>query len=189
MIDLDPIRARADLAAIAGGYGITLRRSGPQLTGRCPFHNATGKREKSISFYIHPGKGMYKCWSCGAEGDVFRFVEQIEHLDFRRAVVRVSELSGYPLETEPEWTAEQRHEYAERRKIAEGLAHEAGIWRELRLADLERAKRTGFKDKKWRWKRLAAAAREYYRIQQLDADGLMAEYRSQRTQEVISRSR
>ncbi len=129
MIDLDQIRTRADLVAIARGYGVRLRKMGFQWGAPCPFH-----KEKTPSFFIHPGKQLYKCWGCQAEGDVFRFVQRMESLPgFRETAQRVAELAGVPLTDEP-WTPEQKQDYGRRREYARTIAAEAQqFWITVRL--------------------------------------------------------
>lgn len=57
----------------------------------CPFHG-----EKSASFHCDDRKGFYKCFGCGASGDVFGFVKNREGLSFAGAVERVAALAGLP---------------------------------------------------------------------------------------------
>jgi CHC2 zinc finger len=115
--DVDLVRARADLPEIAIRYGVKLRKSGVQLVGLCPLHS-----EKTPSFYIHPTKQVFKCHGCGAGGDVFRLIEQIERVDFPRALAIAADLIGVQLEVRP-WTSEQRRGYAERQSDRELLTH------------------------------------------------------------------
>jgi DNA primase len=143
MIDTEQIRARADLVSIARSYGLHLRKMGAQFGALCPFH-----KEKTPSFYIHPGKQFYKCWGCDAEGDVFRFVQQMEGLPgFRETAQRVAELAGMPLTDEP-WTPEQKQDYVRRREYARVIAPELeqfriGVYRSLRrrLSEAQAAER------------------------------------------------
>lgn len=129
MIDVEQLRQRADLAVIARGYGVELRRSGFQLTGKCPFH-----KERSASFFVHPQKQVFSCHGCQATGDVFTFVKRMEGLaGFRETARRVADLAGYPLTDEP-WTAQQKAEYASRRERARQIAAEAQqFWGLVRL--------------------------------------------------------
>ncbi len=129
MIDLAPIRARADLAAIARGYGMKLRRMGFQLHALCPFHDD----RHTPSLVIHPEKQLFRCHGCGAEGDVFSFVRRMESLPgFRETAQRVAELAGVPLTDEP-WTPAQKRDYARQRDKARQIALEAEQWwREIR---------------------------------------------------------
>tara|TARA_R110000850_G_scaffold99474_5_gene206065 strand:- start:830 stop:3556 length:2727 start_codon:yes stop_codon:yes gene_type:complete len=70
-MDVDKIKAGVDIADIIGRY-ITIKKSGAEYTGCCPFHD-----EKSPSLSVVPNKGMYYCFGCGANGDVIDFV--MEH--------------------------------------------------------------------------------------------------------------
>ena len=94
-LDARELKARADLAAIAGKF-TRLRRRGRQFVGLCPLH-----RERHPSFYVHPEKQVFKCFGCGVGGDVFAFVMQATGCDFRRALEIVAEASGVASESEP----------------------------------------------------------------------------------------
>jgi DNA primase len=72
---------------------VQLRNAGGgNLKGLCPFHE-----EKSPSLSVSPSRGLYHCFGCGAGGDVIRFVQHIEHLDFTEAVERLAARSGIQL--------------------------------------------------------------------------------------------
>src|SRR6185503_6952003 len=58
----------------------------------CPFHS-----EKTPSFNVHPGKGLFKCFGCGAGGSIFDFVMRIEGCGFPEAVRIVAQKSGIPI--------------------------------------------------------------------------------------------
>lgn len=79
--DVEKVRARADLYDIVSA-SVTLKASGTgTYVGLCPFHD-----EKSPSFNVRPALGVWHCFGCGLGGDVFKFVEQQENIDFREAV-------------------------------------------------------------------------------------------------------
>ncbi len=90
---IEAIREKVDLVRVVEGY-TKLKRSGSGFTGLCPFHN-----EKTPSFHVHPVKGFYKCFGCGASGDIFSFVMDTRKLDFRAAVQELAEETGIVLET------------------------------------------------------------------------------------------
>ena len=69
-----------DIVEVIGDY-FPLRRAGTVYKALCPFH-----REKTPSFHVNPQRQSYKCFGCGAGGDVIRFVREYEHLDFVEAV-------------------------------------------------------------------------------------------------------
>lgn len=78
-IDVEGLRARADLAAIVGRY-VKLSKAGKEYEGRCPFHE-----EKTPSFTVSPAKGFVHCFGCGAHHDVFGFLQRITGCDFIEA--------------------------------------------------------------------------------------------------------
>jgi DNA primase len=69
-----------------------LKRVGRQWMGRCPFHS-----EKSPSFSVNDEKGVFMCFGCGAKGDVFKFVQLIEHVDFTGSVEALAAKAGISL--------------------------------------------------------------------------------------------
>ncbi len=89
------LKSRAHLDEVVGRF-TKLRRSGRQLVGLCPLH-----RERQRSFYVHPEKQIFKCFGCGAGGDVFDFVMRATGCDFRSALERVAEFLGVASESEP----------------------------------------------------------------------------------------
>lgn len=89
----EDLKNQADIVRIVSDY-LTLKKRGVNYVGRCPFHS-----EKTPSFNVHPGKGIYKCFGCGAGGNVIEFIVQIEGCSFPEAVRIVAEKSGIPLPT------------------------------------------------------------------------------------------
>lgn len=121
------IRGAADLLAIAGNY-LQLKKCGLQYRGLCPFH-----QEKSPSFYLHPGKQLWHCHGCGAGGDVFSFIQQIEHCDFPKALQIVADYAGVPFEKRPLTREEGRHfaGQARYRELIEHFRLHFGVTEEL----------------------------------------------------------
>ena len=67
-----------------------LRKRGNDLVGLCPFH-----AEKTPSFHVHPDRGFFKCFGCGAGGDVITFVQKLENVPFGDAVRMLAAQSGH----------------------------------------------------------------------------------------------
>ena len=86
--DVDTIKERLDIAELISGY-IKLEKAGASLKARCPFHN-----EKTPSFFVSPVRQSFYCFGCGAKGDIFTFVEEVEGLDFRGALKFLAEKAG-----------------------------------------------------------------------------------------------
>lgn len=89
--DIQEIKNRIDLVDLASQY-TSLKSSGRRLRGLCPFHT-----EKTPSFYIDPEKQLYHCFGCGAGGDIFNFVMDIEKMSFNEAVEFLAERAGITL--------------------------------------------------------------------------------------------
>ncbi|HLJ54842.1 MAG TPA: DNA primase, partial [Chthonomonadaceae bacterium] len=88
----EEVRARSDIVEVIGGY-TRLKRAGKSWKGLCPFH-----ADKKPSFDVSPALQYYTCWSCGEKGDVFRFIERKENLDFMGALEFLARRAGIPFE-------------------------------------------------------------------------------------------
>ena len=84
----DRVKQQADIVRVIGEY-VRLKKSGQNFTGLCPFHS-----EKTPSFAVHPVKQIYHCFGCGAGGDVFKFVMEMDKCDFMESVRTVAEKCG-----------------------------------------------------------------------------------------------
>ncbi len=91
---LEEVRYRNDIAEVIGSY-ITLKRSGSRFKCCCPFH-----KEKTPSFIVNQQMQIYHCFGCGAGGDVFRFIQEFEGVDFITAVKLLAQKANIPIETE-----------------------------------------------------------------------------------------
>lgn len=88
----EEIRARVDIVEVIGNY-TRLKRTGKNWTGLCPFH-----ADKKPSFSVVPHLGIYKCFSCGEAGDLFKFVQKKENLEFIEALEWLARRAGIPFE-------------------------------------------------------------------------------------------
>jgi len=85
---VDEIKRKTDIVAVVGQY-VSLKKLGRHHKGLCPFHS-----EKTPSFTVSEEMGLYKCFGCGAGGDVFNFLMEIEGIDFRDALERLADKLG-----------------------------------------------------------------------------------------------
>ena len=89
---VEQLKASVRIETVVGEY-VRLRKSGPsRFMGLCPFHN-----EKTPSFTVHVVRQFYKCFSCGAGGDVVTFVMEKEGLSFYEALKSLAERYGIPM--------------------------------------------------------------------------------------------
>lgn len=146
----DEVAARVPVSEVVGRR-VTwdLRRSHPsrgEFWAPCPFHS-----ERSASFHVLDGKGFWKCFGCGAKGDAFGFLMQLDGLGFMEALREVASLAGMELpgrgrpdpqarEAAGAARARREAERAEReeraRRLAEGALDRAlRLWREAHEAE------------------------------------------------------
>src|SRR4029079_6433926 len=93
---VDRVKEAADIVEIVSAY-TDLQQRGPDHWGHCTFH-----AERTPSRKVNPRDKLYYCFGCEASGDVFRFVEEKEGLDFPDAVESLAERYGVELQRENE---------------------------------------------------------------------------------------
>ncbi|MGE5344482.1 MAG: DNA primase [Acidithiobacillales bacterium] len=111
-----------DLVALVGA-ATALKKTGRSWKGLCPFHS-----EKTPSFHVHPEKGFYYCFGCGAKGDAITFVRETERLEFAEAVAYLARRAGVALPVRKSGTRSDR---ARETRVAEALDAAALFFREL----------------------------------------------------------
>ncbi|MCB0928704.1 MAG: DNA primase [Mycobacterium sp.] len=90
--DIAAIREKVRIEDVVGDY-VQLRRAGADsLKGLCPFHD-----EKSPSFHVRPNHGHFHCFGCGEGGDVYAFLQKIEHVSFVEAVELLADRVGHTI--------------------------------------------------------------------------------------------
>ena len=72
---------------------VSLKKKGREMVGLCPFHD-----DHRPSMNVNSVKQIFKCFACGAGGDVFKFVQMRENLTFPQAIERLAERAGIKLE-------------------------------------------------------------------------------------------
>ena len=102
--DKDDIRARSDVVDVIGGV-VALKKRGRNHVGLCPFH-----QEKTPSFNVDPVTQTFKCFGCGAGGDVFTFVERYQNMTFVEAAEHLAQRAGLVFERKGGPTQEQQSE-------------------------------------------------------------------------------
>ena len=90
--EISQIRAKADIVDVIGRY-VPLTRKVKSYKCVCPFHD-----DHDPSMSIAADKQIYKCFVCGAGGNVFTFVQNYEKISFIEAVYKVAEYAGVTLE-------------------------------------------------------------------------------------------
>jgi DNA primase len=89
---LAAIKNAVDIVALIG-ENLPLHRTGSKFKALCPFHD-----DHNPSLELNPERQSYKCWSCGAGGDVFDFVQAYDRVEFPEALRMLAERAGVALE-------------------------------------------------------------------------------------------
>ena len=90
--DVSEIKSKLDIVEIIGDY-VSIRKKGQTYWGRCPFHN-----EKTPSFSVSQERQTFHCFGCGKGGDIFTFIMEMEHLEFREALEKLADTAGVKLQ-------------------------------------------------------------------------------------------
>jgi len=99
---VDEIKERVSIVDVVG-QRVQLKKSGRSLKALCPFHS-----EKTPSFYVFPESGTFKCFGCGAGGDIFTFLMKADNIEFGEALRVLAERAGVGLRPVAEVTAEDQ---------------------------------------------------------------------------------
>ncbi len=89
------IQQATDIVEVVSEH-LSLDRKGKEFVGLCPFH-----ADHKPSMYVNPVKQIFKCFACGAGGDVFKFIQLREGLTFPQAIERLAERAGIRLQQRP----------------------------------------------------------------------------------------
>ena len=119
------------------GEYVALKRAGADsMKGLCPFHD-----EKSPSFHVRPNHGLYHCFGCGEGGDVFAFLQKVEHVGFVEAVEQLADRIGYQINYEGGGTSVQRDRGTRSRLVAANAAAHEFYMAQLREPEAETARK------------------------------------------------
>lgn len=104
------LKEKCDIVSTISKY-VPLNKKGKTYWGCCPFHF-----EKTPSFAVNEVEQFYHCFGCGESGDVIKFVEKMESLDFMGAVKQLAKSVGMEV---PEWTGDE--EVLKKQKVKDKL--------------------------------------------------------------------
>lgn len=129
---ISDIKNRLPIEQLVGQY-VQLKKVGRNFKALCPFH-----KERTPSFYVSPEKQLAYCFGCQKGGDHFKFIEEIEGLDFRGALKFLAEKAGVQL---PKIVPEDKQKKSERDRLIE--MHEiAAAFFEKELKDSDEGLKT-----------------------------------------------
>ena len=120
----EEIKRETDIIGLFKEYGLNPDRKGFVC---CPFHS-----EKTASMKLYPNSNTYHCFGCGANGDVFNFVQTIENCDFKTAFIRLGGIYQHQSE-QAKIVANSKRERAKKQRELKEKA-DAEIKQELSIA-------------------------------------------------------
>lgn len=99
---LNEIRQAVDIVDIISDY-VQLKKQGRNYFGLCPFHG-----ENTPSFSVSPDKQIFHCFGCGAGGNVFTFLMDLEGISFQEAAVRLAEKTNIDLQVSSSFLGKEK---------------------------------------------------------------------------------
>ena len=101
---IDELIARNPIEDVVGQY-VTLKRSGANMFGLCPFHG-----EKTASFSVAPDKGIYYCFGCHKGGGAINFMMELEGLSYPDAVRALAKRVGLEVPEDEQYQSRYRQQ-------------------------------------------------------------------------------
>jgi DNA primase len=120
------VRQSVDIVDVIGGY-VPLKRSGAKFKALSPF-----QKEKTPSFYVDPARQIFKCFSSGHGGDVFKFLMIHDHMTFPEAVRRLAQRANVVI---PESGPHDPQARSRREELFALNAAVAAWWHKLLVSD------------------------------------------------------
>lgn len=97
---------KADIVDIVGRF-VSLHKSGANFFGLCPFHP-----DQNPSMSVSPKKKIFRCFSCGASGNVINFVQRFKKISYGEAIKEVALMSGYSQSDINNYLSKQNKNYS-----------------------------------------------------------------------------
>ncbi len=101
---IDELLIRNPIEDVVGQH-VTLKRSGANLFGLCPFHG-----EKTASFSVNPDKGIYYCFGCHKGGGSINFIMELEGLSYPDAVRSLAKRVGMEVPEDEQYQSKYRQQ-------------------------------------------------------------------------------
>jgi len=121
---ISQIQQATDIVDVISEH-LGLVKKGKEMVGLCPFH-----ADHRPSLYVNPVKQIFKCFACGAGGDVFKFVQLRENVSFPDAIARLAQRAGIKLEPLKRRPAGSGREDVDPKYVAKVNAWAQKLWRD-----------------------------------------------------------
>ena len=118
---VEEIKAKLSIEELVGEY-VQLKKAGRNFKALCPWHN-----DKNPSFVVSPDKGICWCFVCQDGGDVFKFIQKTESVDFQESLKILAERTGTVL---PEYSGKGKEKKEEKQEVQAILESCSGFFQE-----------------------------------------------------------
>ena len=132
---VNQVQQANDIVDLVGEH-ISLARKGKEMVGLCPFHD-----DHRASLYVNAAKQIFKCFACGAGGDVLKFVQMRENLTFPQAIQRLAERAGIKIQPAKTQKDKSRQPDVDPNRLAKVNAWAAKLFQQ-NLHDKQKGKST-----------------------------------------------
>lgn len=126
------VKEAYDIVDYIENTGVTLKSMGSRHKGLCCFHN-----EKTPSMTVDSYFQSYRCFGCGANGDILSFVQETENLSFKEALVSLAEPKGIDISSLSEWTEDSEEDKIDITSLRE-VVRETAIFFWMQYRDLDK---------------------------------------------------
>ncbi|AMV70276.1 DNA primase [Pediococcus damnosus] len=124
---IDQIRTSVNIVDVVGQY-VQLKKQGKNFFGLCPFHE-----EKTASFSVSESKQIFHCFSCGRGGNVFKFLMEINNIEFPAAIHQVADLANIEIPAEFSETKQGTSENSEQSQLIKLYDQAAALYTHVLL--------------------------------------------------------
>ena len=114
---VEEIKKKLNIVDIVSEH-VVLKKKGKNHVGLCPFHG-----EKTGSFMVNEELQIYKCFGCNAGGDVYKFLMEVEGLDFPEALEKLAGKAGVKLAERKNENRDGKRELLEVHSLATEYYH------------------------------------------------------------------
>ena len=120
---INQIQQATDIVDVISEH-LSLQKKGKEMVGLCPFHE-----DHKPSMFVNPVKQIFKCFACGAGGDVFKFMQLRENLTFPQAIERLAQRAGIKLQQQQRRRKEEKSGKVDPKEVARINAWAQKLWK------------------------------------------------------------
>ena len=137
------IKERLNIVDVIGEY-VSLKRSGSNYIGLCPFHN-----EDTPSFVVSDAKQIYRCFGqCNKGGNIYTFLQEYLHISFREAVIMLSKKAGIDIDDDNSFNEQYKINEEKKKRLYDLYRDVANAYYKTLFSDIGKPGLDYFKNRK-----------------------------------------